>query len=98
MNEEIRRIYEKGGEVRKLAGEEKPRIFVKGKYFPGLLNSRSLGDQIGVDIGVLAQPHIVEYKFKENNNYYLIVCTDGISNNVNIEKMVEAIENNDLCT
>ena len=34
IKEELRRIYESGGEIRKLAGEEKSRIFVKGKYWP----------------------------------------------------------------
>jgi hypothetical protein len=65
INEELRRIYECGGEIRKLAGEEKSRIFVKGKYFPGLINTRSLGDQIGNSIGVLQTPHICKYPFQD---------------------------------
>jgi hypothetical protein len=52
IEEEVRRIYECGGEIRKLAGEEQSRIFVKGKYFPGLINTISLGDQIGTNIGI----------------------------------------------
>ncbi len=97
MNEELRRIYEYGGEVRKLAGEEKSRIFVKGKYFPGLINTRSLGDQIGTTIGVISTPHISKYTFSEKNNYYLIICTDGITNYTKIDSIVNMIENNDMC-
>lgn len=97
INEELRRIYECGGEIRKLAGEEKSRIFVKGKYFPGLINTRSLGDQIGNSIGVLQTPHICKYPFQEKNNYYLIMCTDGISNVLKNEAIVGIIENNDVC-
>ena len=32
--------------IRKLIGENKRRIFVKGKSFPGLINTRSLGDKL----------------------------------------------------
>jgi serine/threonine protein phosphatase PrpC len=96
MGDEIRRIYEKGGEVRTLAGETVSRIFLKGKYYPGLLNTRSLGDLVGRDIGVISDPHISKYECNEKFNYYLIMCTDGISNIVTIEKMVNIIESNDL--
>lgn len=97
MEDEVRRIYENGGEVRKLAGERIWRIFLKGKYFPGLICTRSLGDLIGREIGVISTPHIVKYQCDERYNYYLIMCTDGISNNVTIDKMVSIIEANDLC-
>lgn len=97
MGDEVRRIYEKGGEIRTLAGETVSRVFLKGKYYPGLLNTRSLGDLVGRDIGVISEPHIVKYECNEKFNYYLIMCTDGISNVVSIEKMVNIIESNDLC-
>jgi serine/threonine protein phosphatase PrpC len=97
MNDELRRIYECGGEVRKLAGEDKFRIFVKGKYFPGLINTRSLGDQIGSNIGVMQTPHISKYVFQEKNKYYLIMCTDGVTNVLKNDAIVNIIENNDLC-
>ena len=97
MEDEIRRVYEKGGEIRNLAGEPIWRIFVKGKYFPGLMNTRSLGDLIGREIGVISEPNIVKYQCEEKFNYYLIICTDGISSYISIEKMVSIIEANDLC-
>ena len=68
INFEIRRIYENGGEMRKLLGETKCRIFVKGKYFPGLINTRSLGDQIGKGIGILSTPHITTFKLEKFTN------------------------------
>ncbi len=97
MEDEVRRIYEKGGEIRNLAGENIYRIFAKGKYFPGLMNTRSLGDLIGGEIGILSDPHIVKYNCEDKFNYNLIICTDGISNSLSIEKMVSIIETNDLC-
>lgn len=96
MNDEIRRIYEKGGEIRNLEGECNSRIFLKGKYYPGLLCTRSLGDLVGRDVGVISDPHIVKYECNEKFNYYLIMSTDGISNVVSVEKMVNIIESNDL--
>jgi serine/threonine protein phosphatase PrpC len=97
MNDELRRIYESGGEIRKLAGEEKSRIFVKGKYFPGLINTRSLGDQIGSSIGVTCVPNICKFILQEKVNYYLLMSTDGITNVLKIDKIMGLIENNDIC-
>lgn len=97
IGEDLRRIYENGGEVRKLAAENRSRIFVKGKYFPGLINTRSLGDQIGSTIGVLPVPHIGRYQMNPNKNYHLIVCSDGIYSAVKVDNIVSIFENNDNC-
>lgn len=80
MRDEIRRIYENGGEIRQIGDEEKGRIFVRGKYYPGLINARGLGDQIGGIIGVISKPHISKMKMKNDTNYYLAMYTDGIGN------------------
>ena len=95
INLEIRRIYEHGGEMRKLLGESKSRIFVKGKYFPGLINTRSLGDQIGKGIGILSLPHITTYKLNKGISYYLLMCSDGINNVFPIMKLVNIIQENE---
>ena len=96
---EVRRIYENGGELRKLQGENKSRIFVKGKYFPGLINTRSIGDQIGRGIGVIAEPHLCKCKdvIGKDMNCYLFMCTDGVSNVCGIEKIIQLIQANDTC-
>ena len=91
---EIRRIYEHGGEIRKLLSESKSRIFVKGKYYPGLINTRSLGDFIGKGIGVLSKPHITKYQLNKGERYFLLLCTDGISNVCDITKLVNIVQNN----
>ena len=95
INTEIRRIYEYGGEIRKLLGEEKSRIFVKGKYFPGLINTRSLGDQIGKGIGILFKPHVTKFKLNRAQKYFLLMCSDGISNVCNINKLVNLVQKNE---
>ena len=95
INTEIRRIYEYGGEIRKLLGEEKSRIFVKGKYFPGLINTRSLGDHIGKGIGILCKPHVTKFRLNKSQKYYLLMCSDGISNVCNITKLVSLVQRNE---
>ena len=95
INTEIRRIYEYGGEIRKLLGEEKSRIFVKGKYFPGLINTRSLGDHIGKGIGILCKPHVTKFRLNKSQKYYLLMCSDGISNVCNITKLVNLVQRNE---
>ena len=92
---EIRRIYEHGGEIRKLLGEVKSRIFVKGKYFPGLINTRSLGDHIGKGIGILFKPHVTRFRLNNSQKYFLLMCSDGISNVCNITKLVDLVQRND---
>ena len=91
--DEIRRIYEFGGELRKIADEKKQRIFVKGEYYPGVINSRSLGDRIANCIGVISKPHCNKYKLKHNINYKLFLYTDGIGNNVKKYDIVNIIRN-----
>ena len=95
INTEIRRIYEHGGEIRKLLGETKSRIFVKGKYFPGLINTRSLGDHIGKGIGILFKPHVTKFKLNKSQKYFLLMCSDGISNVCNISKLVNLVQKNE---
>lgn len=97
MNEELRRIYENGGEIRKLAGEEVSRIFIKGKYFPGVINTRALGDQIGTGIGILSQPHIERYHLNSETVYKLIMCSDGIGNVLSVDQISNIIQENDNC-
>ena len=98
MISEIRRIYEHGGELKKLQGENNTRIFVRGKYFPGCVNTRSLGDQIGKGIGIIAKPHISKIALSPDNSDFLILCTDGISNSCPSDKIISMLNpNNESC-
>ena len=91
MNDELRRIYESGGEVRQIGGEEKGRIFVKGKYYPGVINTRGIGDQIAGLIGVSHKPHISKMKMEIEHFYYLFMCTDGVANCDDCERLANLI-------
>ena len=79
----------------KYEGETKSRIFVKGKYFPGLINTRSLGDHIGKGIGILSKPHVTKHRLNKSQKYFLLMCSDGISNVCNISKLVNLVQRNE---
>ena len=61
LEDEKRRIYQSGGEVRKIEGDFNHRVFVRGRPFPGLSMSRSLGDTIACSVGVIAEPEVKLY-------------------------------------
>ena len=95
--EKDQRIFELEGEFREIAGEEKARILVRGKYYPALISTRSFRDEIAFQIGKKADPHIHRYKFHEQTNYNLFICNDGISNVIKTQLFGCIIENNNLC-
>ena len=80
--EEISRILMAGGVVEKLKndfGEEVGpyRVWVKGKDYPGLAMSRSIGDLYGKSVGVIPNPGILEYEINKSTKY-IIACSDGV--------------------
>jgi len=55
------RIYKNRGEVRTsytLSGDSKPRVYVRGRTYPGLSMTRSLGDLLAHHIGVTSEPTV----------------------------------------
>jgi hypothetical protein len=58
---ELHRIYQNKGEVKSglaLSGDKKPRVYVRGRMYPGLSTTRSLGDLLAHQIGVTSEPSI----------------------------------------
>ena len=53
------------------------RVWAKGKDYPGLAMSRSIGDTEAKKVGVIANPQIVEYTI-DYFSKYLLMCSDGI--------------------
>ena len=80
--EEMNRITMAGGVVKQmedgLGGGCGPyRVWVKGKDYPGLAMSRSIGDLKGKEIGVIPNPGILEYDLNKSTRY-VIACSDGV--------------------
>jgi len=62
---ELKRIYCNKGEVKTgltLSGDKKPRVYVRGRMYPGLSTTRSLGDLLAHQIGVTSEPSIIVHK------------------------------------
>lgn len=54
-----------------------PRVWIKGKAHPGTAFTRSLGDQLGEDIGICAEPEM-ETRHITKNDKYLVIASDGV--------------------
>ena len=79
---ERKRIYECGGIVEKDKDEndkeEGPyRVYIKGKEYPGLAMSRSIGDIDAKQIGVIPNPQFIEYTITDETKY-MMICSDGV--------------------
>mmetsp|Transcript_19825 Transcript_19825/g.19833 ORF Transcript_19825/g.19833 Transcript_19825/m.19833 type:complete len:367 (-) Transcript_19825:76-1176(-) len=74
---EMDRIIASNGEVKKLPDDYPHRIFVKGKEYPGLSTSRTIGDAVAQTIGVIPIPEIHELEIVEDFEL-LIMCSDGV--------------------
>merc|ERR1719265_1665685 len=61
---EKKRIHASGGQVRHLEGDVPHRVFVKGKMYPGLAMSRSIGDTVGQSSGVTSVPDVNSLKIE----------------------------------
>ena len=82
LPEEISRIILAGGVVEQMKDEYGEgigpyRVWVKGKDYPGLAMSRSIGDLKGKTVGVIPDPGILEYDLTKSTKY-IIVCSDGV--------------------
>jgi serine/threonine protein phosphatase PrpC len=82
LAEEKARITMAGGVVEQLKdsfglGAGPFRVFAPGKEYPGLAMSRSIGDLVGKNYGIIADPGIIEYNITINTRF-IIVCSDGV--------------------
>ena len=66
------RIYKNGGETREDEGCS--RIYQRGRMYPGLKVSRSLGDILAHHIGVKSEPNVVIRELK-NTDKFVTVAT-----------------------
>ena len=79
---EQKRILEKGGEVHPYYEQDgifegPDRIYVKNKVYPGLVMSRTFGDLIAKNIGVISEPEIITKKI-DNNTKFIVLGSDGL--------------------
>ena len=67
------------------------RIWIKGCDYPGLAMSRSIGDKIAHDIGVISEPEIFDFNLDEKC-ICLIIGSDGVWQYLKNKDVVDIIE------
>lgn len=77
LPKEKKRILAAGGDVKLLEGDVPHRVFVRGRPFPGLAMSRSIGDFIAQMVGVSCEPEIFCHKLT-SNDLFIFVSSDGV--------------------
>ena len=90
---EHKRILDNGGIIKKLRDykdvEYGPlRAFICGTNLPGLPYSRSFGDKLGKNIGIIAEPLIKEYNLNKDIKY-IIMASNGIWEGMKIHEINE---------
>lgn len=98
--EEMTRIYKHKGEVKSSIIENtdtRPRVYVRGRTFPGLSVTRSLGDLLGHHIGVTSEPSFKIVSIGNNDaERFVAVGSDGIWENMTPEEVVDNLNENRL--
>ena len=92
---ERKRIEENNGEVHKLIDEEEGeigpmRVFMKGEKFPGIAMSRSIGDKVASQLGVISLPDIREFDI-EDTCKFIVIASDGIWEFLSKEKVTHYV-------
>lgn len=78
---EERRIIQSGGRVQAYSDEQgnpigPARVWLIDENIPGLAMSRSFGDYVAAQVGVISIPEIIKHQFL--NDKFMIVASDGI--------------------
>ncbi|OMJ76547.1 hypothetical protein SteCoe_24085 [Stentor coeruleus] len=90
LEDENQRINRMGGEVRKLDNDIPYRVFFKGKHYPGIAMSRTIGDQLAQTVGVTCIPDVSVFNIEENDEF-IIACSDGVWEFISSQEAVEEI-------
>ena len=87
---EKERIEKMNGEVYKEDIDEPYRVWCKGKEYPGIAMSRSIGDAVAKEVGVCYEPEVY-LRSINNDNMYIVVASDGlwdVLSNETVEQIV----------
>ena len=93
---EKERIIQNGGIVRQSKDEDgefigPQRVWRQDAEIPGLAMSRSFGDEIAHQVGVICEPEMVEYELNEEDKF-LILASDGIWQFISSQECVDIVK------
>ena len=94
--DEAMRIYQNGGHIEKFEDEEGNltgplRVWDQTKEGPGLAMTRSFGDIVGSNIGIISVPEVSVYDVKKEDKA-IIVASDGLWEHVSNKEVVEVVK------
>lgn len=95
--EEFNRLTEAGAKVRRIIDDKGNkigpyRIWERGCNYPGLAMSRSIGDTLAKEIGVISDPIITDYALNFNQDLFIVLATDGVWNSMDNEDVSNFVE------
>lgn len=95
--EELIRIFRCGGRVMRLPDETgKPagpyRVFKPNTNGPGLAMSRSIGDTVGTDLGVIPDPVLTRHTMNWEDDLFMICASDGVWDVMENDEVVAFLE------
>ena len=83
------RVYNNRGEIRE-THDGLSRIFLRGRMYPGLKISRTIGDLIPHQIGVTSEPDFKVVKLSQYDKFCML-GTDGLWDFIGPEELIETI-------
>ncbi|CAD8136661.1 unnamed protein product [Paramecium octaurelia] len=94
LPKEEKRIIQNGGRVQAYSDEEgnpigPARVWLLDENIPGLAMSRSFGDYVAAQVGVISIPEIIKHTFQ--NDKFLIMASDGIWEFLDNKWIVEVV-------
>ena len=93
---EKKRILQCGGRVESLVDEDDnfvgpERVWIQSQKIPGLAMSRSFGDEIVHEVGVIVDPEIFEH-FLDEEDKFIILASDGIWEFMSSDEVVNIVK------
>ncbi|EGR29007.1 protein phosphatase 2c, putative, partial [Ichthyophthirius multifiliis] len=93
--DEFARIIQRGGRVESYKDENNNhlgpcRVWLKNQNIPGLAMSRSFGDVIASQVGVICEPEIFQYEI-QNSDKFIIIASDGVWEFIQNQNVMELI-------
>ena len=82
---------EEFGEETIEAAADPPRVFLKGHSIAGTAFTRSLGDAVAKELGVVAYPEIFSFQLDDNTKA-LVLCSDGVFEFLTNEQVVAIVQ------
>ena len=92
-NDEKKRILENNGKIGHLYEKENSpkKIYLKNSDIPGLSISRSFGDTIAHNVGVISEPEIKSFSY-DGNEKFIILASHGFWDLIDSEESIEIVK------